>query len=266
MVRSRVLRRVALALVTAGALAAIPACGGRRSALPAAGSIDADKFLFDRGTAALKEKHWIEAREYFRRLVDTYPTSRFRQDAKLGIGDSYLGENRLESNVLAANEYREFLSFFPLNPRADYAQFKLADALYRQVLAPQRDQTATYEALREMDAFLKSYPSSALRPDVEKLRRQARDRLGEHEFSAGMTYFRNRWMPGAIGRFKYLLDNYPDYTHKDAVYYYLAESLFRLDPAALAPEARSYYELIVTEFSKSEYLERAKKRILEIKR
>jgi outer membrane protein assembly factor BamD len=266
MLRFRASRHLAVALIVACSAAAVASCGGRRSALPAAGSIDADKFLFDRGTAALKEKHWFEAREYFRRLVDTYPTSRFRQDAKLGIGDSYLGENRIESNVLAANEYREFLSFFPLNPRADYAQYKLAEALYRQVLAPSRDQTATYEALREMDQFLKAYPTSALRPEVEKLRRAARDRLAEYEFQAGITYYRSRWMPGAIGRFKYLLDNYPDYTHKDAVYYYLAESLVKLDPVALLPEARNYFELIITEFQKSEYLERAKKRLSEIKR
>ncbi|HEY7473897.1 MAG TPA: outer membrane protein assembly factor BamD, partial [Vicinamibacterales bacterium] len=62
--------------------------------LPAAGSVDADKFLFDRGSKALAEKKWLNAREYFRRLVDTYPGSPFRADAKLGIGDAYLGEGR----------------------------------------------------------------------------------------------------------------------------------------------------------------------------
>src|SRR5262245_1974943 len=82
-------------------------------ALPAAGSVDADKFLFDRGTKSLQEKKWLDARLYFRRLVDTYPQSPHRADAKLGIGDSYLGEGRADSIVLAANEFREFLNFFP---------------------------------------------------------------------------------------------------------------------------------------------------------
>ncbi len=43
-----------------------------------------DRFLFDRGDAALKEKDWLEAREYFRQVFDNYPQSPLRPDAKLG--------------------------------------------------------------------------------------------------------------------------------------------------------------------------------------
>ena len=57
-----------------------------------------------------------------RQVVENYPNSMHRPDAKLGVGDTYLGEKTAESLVLAANEYREFLTFYPTNPRADYAQ------------------------------------------------------------------------------------------------------------------------------------------------
>ena len=69
---------------------------------------DPDRFLFDKGVAALTDKHWTDAREYYRQVVDNYPQSPLRPEAKLGIGDSYLGEKRGESLVMAANEYREF--------------------------------------------------------------------------------------------------------------------------------------------------------------
>ena len=52
----------------------------------------------------------MNARKYFRQVVDNYPQSPLRPDAKLGVGDSYLGEDTAESLVLAANEFREFLS------------------------------------------------------------------------------------------------------------------------------------------------------------
>jgi outer membrane protein assembly factor BamD len=116
-----VIRRFLAAGAALYLLAAAASCGSAPK-LPAAGSVDADKFLFDQGTKSLQEKKWLNAREYFRRLVDTYPGSPYRADAKLGIGDAYLGEGRADSIVLAANEFREFLNFFPLNPRADYAQ------------------------------------------------------------------------------------------------------------------------------------------------
>ena len=54
---------------------------------PPTGTPDPDRFLFERGTDELNDKDWFTAREYFRQLVDSYPQSPFRGDAKLGIGD-----------------------------------------------------------------------------------------------------------------------------------------------------------------------------------
>ncbi len=42
--------------------------------------------------------------------------------------------------LLAANEFREFLTFYPTHPRADYAQLQLARSYTEQMLAPERDQ------------------------------------------------------------------------------------------------------------------------------
>jgi outer membrane assembly lipoprotein YfiO len=267
-----VIRRFAAAGAALYLVALATGCASA-PALPAAGSVDADKFLFDRGTKSLEEKKWLAAREYFRRLVETYPQSPHRADAKLGIGDAYLGEGRADSIVLAANEFREFLSFFPLNPRADYAQYKLGVAQMRQMLGPARDQTATRAALTELDRFLQNYPKSALRPEVEKLRRQARDRLSESEFRVGVFSYRTRNYGGALQRFQGILKDDPEYTFRDGVYYYLGETYLKAYQNALGPvkeqlknDALAHYEKLVAEFTTSEYLERAKKRIAEIKR
>ena len=50
--------------------------------------------------------------------------------------------------MLAINEFREFLSFYPTNPRADYAQYKLGFCHFKQMRAAQRDQTETRDASR----------------------------------------------------------------------------------------------------------------------
>ena len=55
-----------LAVVLAATLAG---CAAKAKSLPP-GTADADKFLFDRGTAAAKDKKWLDAREYFRNIVD----------------------------------------------------------------------------------------------------------------------------------------------------------------------------------------------------
>lgn len=258
------LRATALLLAAVGLLGAAGCASG--PALPAPGSIDADKFLYDRGADAIQRKKWLMAREYFRRLVDTYPRSQYRKLAKLGIGDSYLGESRIDSLILGANEYREFLTFFPLDELADYAQYRLGIALSRQMLGPQRDQTATTEALRELERFIKSYPNSKYRPEVDTLYRTARDRLSESEYRVGLFHYRSRLYAGAVQRFRGILEEDSGFTRKDAVYFYLGETLLKAAATPVAAEAMAYYERLIKEFPTSEYVARARKRLAEIKR
>ena len=243
------------------ALALASGCGARQETLPA-NTAQPDRFLFERGNAALKEEEWANARTYFQQIVDGYPQSPVRPDAKLGLGDAYLGENTPESQVSAANEFREFLSFYPTSQRADYAQYKLAMTHFVQMKAADRDQTETKAALAEFEVFFQKFPNSALMPEVKQNWRIARDRLSESSYRVGLTYYRLRWDTGAIDRFREVLKEDPGYTGRDAVYFYLAESLARTDKAA---EAIPYFQRLLDEFDQSEHLEDARKRLQQLK-
>ena len=255
------------------ALAVAAGCAGSGTRVPV-GTLDPDKFLFQRGTEALNDRRWFTAREFFRTLMDSYPQSPHRADAKLGIADSYLGERTAESYVLAINEYREFLAYYPTNPRADYAQFKLAMSHFQQMRGPERDQTETRDAIQEFTLFLQRYPpiggddENAVRrrqliEEAKQRLREARDRLSDHDYRVGFFYYRSRMsVPGAIDRFLTILKNDPEYTNRDAVYYYLAQALVLMQqPAAALP----YLEKLLAEFEQSEYLAKAKVQVEDLK-
>ena len=106
------------------------------------------------------------------------------------------------------------------------------------------------------------YPNSSLMPEVKAKLREAKDRLSEADYLVGYFYYRQRWWPGAVDRFKSVLKDDPSYTGRDALYYYLAESLVKLNRSA---EALPLLEKLVQEFEKSEYLAEAQKRITELK-
>ena len=228
-------------------------CAKNKSAVPT-GMLEADKYLFERGKELIAKKKWFQSRENFRQLVDNYPQSNFRPDAKLGLGDTYLGENSAESLVLAQNEFREFLTFYPTHQRADYAQFKLGMCHFEQMLAADRDQTETKEAITELTAFVERYPNSSIIAQGREKLRAARDRLSEADYKVGYFYFRSRWYPGAIDRLKGVLKDDPAYSGRDAVYFYLAESMIKMGRPA---EAVPYYDRVMKEFEKSQYLIKA---------
>jgi outer membrane protein assembly factor BamD len=253
-------RLVGIALLATAVMASACASSGRNPIPP--GTAQPDQYLFDKGNDALQKKKWLTAREYFKQVTETYTQSPLRPDAKLGIGDTYLGEGSTEALVLAIGEFQEFLSFYPTNKRADYAQYKLGIAHFRQMRAPQRDQSESRDALKEFQTFVARYPNSELMPEVKSKLREVRDRLSESELEVGRFYYRIRWYPGAYDRLNALLKDDPEFTNRDDAYFYMGESLLKMNRPA---EALPYFDKIVTEFGQSEHLEDAKKRIEVIK-
>ena len=227
-----------------------------------AGPGEADQILLDRGNAALKERRWTTARQYYAELLESYPQSPLRAEAKLGVGDSYLGENNSASFVYAQNEYREFLAFYPTNPRADYAQMQLGMVHFNQMLHPQRDQTETKEAIREFQTFVDRYPNSPLVSQVRQRLRESKDRLSDSDMLVGNFYLSIRNYAGAEQRYRHVLDADPEYSRRDSLYFHLAEALEKSNRRA---EALPYYERLVKEFERSEHLEEAKRRIALLK-
>ena len=244
------------------------ACGPTTARRPPEGSLEPDKFLFDGGTKALSEKRWFVAREYFRQLVDNYPQSQFRADAKLGIADTYKGEDTPESSVLAVNEFREFLALYPTHKRALEAQFKLGMVHHDDMRAPERDQTETREAVNELTIFVQrcatnpDCQASPLAEEGRKRLREARDRLSMSEYRVGIFYYRQEWYPGALERLGGILKTDPEFTYRDGVYYHLAQIFLKANRPA---EALPYLDKLVKEFEKSEFLEPAQKQIDQIK-
>jgi outer membrane protein assembly factor BamD len=257
---TRMTKLTSATLILLTVLAGACATGGPRQ--PPTGTTEPDKFLFDRGTDNLGRKRWLVAREYFRQLVDSYPTSKYRADAKLGIGDAFLGERSAEAYVLGMNEFREFLNFYPTHERAHYAQYQLAMAYFNQMRSAMRDQTETRDAIRELQTYITRYADKPLISEARQKLREAKDRLADWDVGVAVHYYRIKWYPGAVGRLMPLLKADPEYTRRDGVYFYLGESFLKIQRPA---EALPYYERLIKEFEQSEHLEDARKRIAELK-
>jgi outer membrane protein assembly factor BamD len=223
---------------------------------------NSDEVIWEAGQKAAEKKQWSVARQYFKRIVDGFPQSKFGPQARLALADSHFGESGTANEILAISEYRDFVTLYPSHPKSDYAQFRIGEAYYAQKNGPDRDQTSTYHALAEYEHLLEAYPSS---PFVEEARGRitaCRQTLARSEFLAGYFYQRTRHAyRSAISRYEGILNDYPDYDYVDEVLYRLSQCLIF---TARGPEALPHLSKLVDVYPTSEWADEARKLIAQL--
>jgi outer membrane protein assembly factor BamD len=130
-------------------------------------------------------------------------------------------------------------------------------AHFSQMHGSDRDQTETIDAIAELTTFVQRYPTSPLYEEGKQRLREARDRYSDAAYNVGVFYLKTqKFPPAAIDRFNQILKNDPEYTHRDGVYFHLAQAYIRLGRPA---EALPLLDRLISEFEESEFLEQARK-------
>jgi outer membrane protein assembly factor BamD len=236
-------------------------CGGKKAEI-SPDIASSDEELFKLGEQFLK-KDPEKARLYLRQVIDSFPKSFYAQQAKLAIADSYFQKGDEGSMILAASEYREFISLFPYSPSAPYAQYQIAMSYYKKVLKPGRDQTKTKLAVAEFKNVVTNYPTS----EQAKLAREkildCEERLAAHTLAIGEVYYRMNAYKAAISRLTDILTNYPNFSNMDKVYFLLGDSYYKWNQEE---QSIPYFTKLVSDFPQSKYAEKAQQKLEEIEK
>jgi outer membrane protein assembly factor BamD len=218
-----------------------------------------DEAFFKLGEQYIK-KDPEKARLYLRQVIDSFPKSFYAQQAKLAIADSYYRKRDEGSMILAASEYREFISLFPYSPSAPYAQYQIGMTFYRKALKPGRDQTKTKQALEEFKKVVTNYPLSEEAKSAEEKILDCEGRLAEHTLYIGIHYCRVKAYKAAVSRLTEILTNFPNFSKMDKVYYYLGDSYYK---ANQVEQSIPYFTKLITDFPQSKFAKKAKARLEE---
>ena len=258
----RVSRSIAAAALILFALTACHHAQQKRPVVdPALAKLTKEQ-AFQKGEDQYAKKKYPKARTYFSYVFENFPNDPFGRRALLRVADSYFAQRDAVNLVEAQYKYRDFINRYPGSDRADYAMLQIAMVSYQQMERPDRDQQKTNEALEKFDEMLRAYPTSKLRPEAETRRQDVLDRLAKHEHIVARFYMKRKANNAAILRLNGIVERYPNYKDKDAVFFDLGTSLAAMGRKA---EARLYFERVVSEFPKSEYAARAKRKLDSLK-
>ena len=214
--------------------------------------------LFAKGKALVAAKKYEQGRKYLNYVFETYPNETVGREALLMVADSYFQQKTGTSYTEARYRYRDYLNRYPGAPGRDYARYQFALCSDKEHEKPDRDQTATKEAIEQYRALIREFPDSGYAGAARERIRRLTDLLAEHDFGVGYFYLRKGSTAAALSRFIEVEQRFPDYTDKDKLFYYQATALDRL---GRKEEARSYYARVVEEFPQSKYAGKAKSKI-----
>jgi len=218
--------------------------------------------VFQRGEEQFAKKRYPKARSYYTHLYENFPNDPLGRRALLRIADTFYQQGDAVNLVEAQYKYRDFINRYPGSESADYAMLQIAMCSYEQMERPDRDQQKTREALDKFNDVITTFPRSPLMPEAQKRRQDVLDRLAKHDHLVARYYIKRHSYNAAVLRLNSVVEKFPNYDDRAGVFFDLGTALSGLGRNA---EARLYFERVLTEFPKSDYADRAKQRLGQIK-
>jgi len=193
---------------------AAPACASQSASpqKPLTYSDDARR-AYEEAMQAFRAKDWESARPLFEEVRKNFPQNRYARLSELRLADIDFAQDKYTDAVTA---YRSFVTTYRTDKEVEYARYRMAKALYFDISdtflqppAEERDQATTEDAHRELRGFLRAFPKSRYRRDVEYMLEVVTGRLVRHELYVARYYRKTENFPAVLARIEYALKKYP---------------------------------------------------------
>ncbi|MDY0297842.1 MAG: outer membrane protein assembly factor BamD [Acidobacteriota bacterium] len=204
----------------------------------------------------LIRKNPERARMLFKEIMQLHPDSIYARRAKIGIADAYFKQGDAASLVVAASEYQEYVNLYPNSPDAAYAKFQVGECYFERMRKPERDQTNTKAAIKAFQELLELYPGTREARDAEKRIATCRDNLAMHNFRVGYYNYKYGAYRGAVQRFKYVIDEFPDFSRNERLFFYTGKAYMAMQEWQ---NALSFFQKVTGSYPGSKYARKAAK-------
>ncbi|MEE9314743.1 MAG: outer membrane protein assembly factor BamD [Rhizobiaceae bacterium] len=209
-------------------------------------TVPADQ-LYNEALANIDAGDVSQAKKKFAKLDRQHPYSNYAK--KSGVMTTYLAYRAREYPEAIAHGKR-FVSLYPANKEAPYAQYLVGMSYYRQISDVTRDQKAARKAYQAMNTLVERYPDSEYTEDAKRKMRIAKDQLAGKEMLVGRYYQERREFLPAINRYRAVVESFEDTRHVEEALARLTESYYAL---GLTSEAQTAAAVLGHNFPESKW-------------
>lgn len=203
--------------------------------------------LFNQGLANLNSGRADEAAKKFAAVDRQHPYSEYaRRSIVLGAFANYR-QGRYPEAISAAKRY---VTLYPTDKDAAYAQYIIGLSYWRQIPDVTRDQADSRRTIAAFQELIDRYPESEYVDDAKLKMRFARDQIAGKEMQVGRYYLERKEYLAGIKRFRLVVEQFSNTRHTEEALARLVEAYFAL---GLASEAQTAAAVLGTNYPDSEW-------------
>lgn len=187
--------------------------------------------LYNQALASLDKGNSKRAKKKLEELDQQHPYSEYsRRSLILQTFLDYRRANYADTIITG----KRYVSLYPGDKDAAYAQYLVGMAYFRQMPDVSRDQSTTAYAFNAMNLVVERYPDSEYVEDAKAKMRITRDQLAGKEMLTGRYYLERREFLAAINRFRKVVEKFQKTRHVEEALARLTEAYFSLGIVAEA--------------------------------
>ena len=243
-------RNAVRAAFVAVCAAVMAACSSTEETLDLSSYVDTIEpadVLYNQALANLNSGRLKEAARKFEAVDRQHPYSEYARKSNVMAAFTSYKLGQYDTAIQAA---RRFINLYPTDEDAPYAQYIIGLSYFNQMPVVTRDQRDTQLAIQNFNELLERYPGSIYEDDARAKLRIARDQIAGKEMQVGRYYLERRQYPGAINRFRAVVERYPNTRHIEEALARLVETYFAM---GLVGEAQTAAAVLGHNFPDSQW-------------
>ncbi len=216
---------------------------------------------------------YYEDQDYYRASIlfeEILPIIRGTEEAELAnfyFGYSYFHQKQY---ILSAHYFQTFTEVYSRSQYAMEAAYMHAFSLYNQSPEYSLDQTATYEAITAMQAFINKYPYTELSGQADQIIDELQVKLEKKAYENAKLYFKVESYKAALVALENFRIDYPDSRFQEEVSFMKIEAAFELAKVSIPSRQEErfndtvkHYHSFVDKYPQSKLLKDAERMYAE---
>ncbi len=188
---------------------------------------------YNEGVQEYINHDYEQARHSLWMVNEQHPGSVYSKRAMLILGDVYFSKGEY---ILARDYYKKFIKLYPSSKDVVYARYKIALSYYKARNGYKLDPTPAKLAIEHFLRFLKEYPDNPYTEKIYTFITESAIEIYKHELFVAEFYNKLHYVNAAKDRLEYMYKHFKDVNFNDKMLFLLGSVYYRLNKKQQAEE------------------------------